>query len=75
MSIDRIRIKEMIDFLCYYKDVEIVHTFSKEKQPLLRVSFLANTGHIQIIFVQTKKIEYFDNVDKAVSFIENILNK
>ena len=72
MSFDHI--KETLETLCYYKDVEITHTFSKDGQPLISVCCVKPTETIQITFVQSQNIEYYENVAEATSLIKKVIN-
>lgn len=56
MSIDST--KMMLETLCYYKEVEITHTFSKDEQPLLKVSCMKNAETLKVAFIQNETIEY-----------------
>ncbi|MCM3789370.1 hypothetical protein M3221_13270 [Domibacillus indicus] len=67
MSIDSI--KTMLETLCYYKDVEVTHTFSKDEQPLLKISYVKNTDTLKVAFIQNEAIEYYENVEEAACII------
>jgi ribosomal protein L7Ae-like RNA K-turn-binding protein len=72
MSFDSI--KKMLEMLCYYKGVEITHTFSKDGLPLLKVCCLKNTGTLQVTFIQNQTIEYYEDVEEVSSIIEKLIN-
>ena len=73
MSIDSII--KMLEMLCYYKDVEITHTFSKDNLPLLKVCCVKNTETLQVTFIQSQTIEYHEDVKEAAALIEKSINK
>ncbi|MEM1504963.1 hypothetical protein RG959_16295 [Domibacillus sp. 8LH] len=72
MSIDSI--KTMLETLCYYKDVEITHTFSKDEQPLLKISCVKNTDTLKVAFIQNETIEYYENAKEAACIIGKLVD-
>ncbi|WNS79385.1 hypothetical protein RRU94_17765 [Domibacillus sp. DTU_2020_1001157_1_SI_ALB_TIR_016] len=73
MSFDHI--KEMLETLCYYKDVDIIHTFNKDEEPLLKVSCVKNTKTLQLAFIQNQTIEYYEDVEEAAFIIGEIIDQ
>lgn len=72
MSIDSII--KMLETLCYYKDVEITHTFSENELPLLKVCCVKNTETMQMTFIQSQTVEYYEDVQEAAAIIEKSIN-
>lgn len=68
-------IKEMLEMLCYYHNVEITHTFSKDKKPLLKVFCIENTEILQVTFIESQMTEEYKDVEEAASIIEKLINK
>jgi len=65
----------MLKMLCYYNTVEITHTFSKKGQAFLKASCKQNTETIQLTFVQSQAIEYYDDIEEAAAVIEELINE
>lgn len=68
-------LKEMLKMLCYFNSVEITHTFSKNGQAFLKASCKKNTETIQLTFVESQTIEYYDDVEEAAAVIEELINE
>lgn len=68
-------INEMLKTLCYYNTVEITHTFSKNGQAFLKASCKKNTETIQLSFVESQTIEYYDDTEEAAAIIEKLINE
>ncbi|WNS78449.1 hypothetical protein RRU94_00295 [Domibacillus sp. DTU_2020_1001157_1_SI_ALB_TIR_016] len=66
--------KMMLETLCYYKEVEITHTFSKDEQPLLKTSCVKNTDTLKVAFIQNETIEYYENVEEALCIIGKLID-
>lgn len=73
MSIESI--VKMLETLCYYKDVEITHTFSRDELPLLKVCYVKNTETLQITFLQSQTVDCYEDVEEAASIIEKLINE
>ncbi|OES46020.1 hypothetical protein BA724_16780 [Domibacillus iocasae] len=73
MSVNNI--KNQLKTLCYYNNCEITHTFSKDGHPFLKVCCLKNTKTLQVTFVACQTIEYYEDVTKAASIIEKLINE
>ncbi|WP_046173566.1 hypothetical protein [Domibacillus indicus] len=68
-------IKEMLETLCYYNAVEITHTFSKNEQAFLKASCKKNTETIQLTFLKSQEIKYYDDIDEAAAVIAELINE
>lgn len=72
MSFDHI--KETLETICFFKDVDITHTFSRNDEPLLHVQFAEETQKIQITWSQTNKTELYNDVYKAAEVIQEFVS-
>jgi uncharacterized protein YkuJ len=68
-------IKEMLKMLCYYNTVEMTHSFNKNGQAFLKVSCKQNTETIQLNFIQSQAIEYYDDIEEAAAVIEELITE
>ncbi|MCM3787473.1 hypothetical protein M3221_03465 [Domibacillus indicus] len=66
-------IKDTLETICFFKSVNITHTFSKNDEPLLHVQFAEEVQKIQITWPQTNKKELYNDVDKAAEVIQEFV--
>ncbi|WP_043931830.1 hypothetical protein [Bacillus sp. EB01] len=70
------QLKKMLEELCYYKEVEITHTFSQNEKPVLTVSCITqeNFHAYQITYLESASVKVFTDVNLAVNTILEVLN-
>lgn len=61
----------MLKDLCIYSDVEITHTFTKNKRPIVTVDCYKNT--FKLTLIENKITEIYDNIEDTAIAINNIL--
>ncbi|MFF2501150.1 hypothetical protein [Peribacillus sp. NPDC058075] len=65
-------LKKMLNDLSDYSEVEITHTFSKNKRPFITVYCYKST--FQLTFIENKTTEIYDNIEDTATAIHNVLN-
>ncbi|RFU66710.1 hypothetical protein [Peribacillus glennii] len=68
----KVYLEKMLKDLSFYSEVEITHTFSKNKRPLVTVDCYKNT--YKLTFIANKNTEIYDNIEDAATAIHNVLN-
>ncbi|WP_409292921.1 hypothetical protein [Peribacillus sp. SCS-37] len=63
-------LKNILNDLCYYSEVEITHTFSKNKRPLVSVVYFENI--FKLTFIENKTTEIYDNIEDTATAILNV---
>ncbi|MED1864928.1 DUF1797 family protein [Fictibacillus nanhaiensis] len=58
-----------------YIESDITHTFSENNTPVFSVKYLKNDQSFEVIQIETKSLQRFDNVDSAVHCINNLIAK
>lgn len=67
-------VKDVLKTLCYYNSVEITHTFNKNGEAFLKVNCKKNTETIQLTFVQSQAIEYYEDHEEAALVILELID-
>ncbi|MEH7886942.1 hypothetical protein V7654_21805 [Bacillus sp. JJ1609] len=66
-------IEKMLKDLCQYSEVEITHTISKNKKPIVSVNCFKNT--FKLTFIENQSAEIYHNIEDTVLALHNVLNK
>ncbi|PPA69538.1 hypothetical protein [Jeotgalibacillus proteolyticus] len=66
------RIKDVLELLCMYDDVEMTHVFRKNNQEVLSVS--SNSKNIELIFADSREKEQYSDVEAATFVIERSMS-
>ena len=72
MSLNYIMI--LLKTLCQYNSAEIVHTFSQDGKPHLKVSCLNDSQTIQLLFIGSNRIELYDDLEEASVIINEFVS-
>ncbi|MBM7649086.1 hypothetical protein JOC78_002039 [Bacillus ectoiniformans] len=67
-------LKVMLETLCYFNQVEILHTYKKNGEPYLTIRCVKNTSTIQVEFIQSHIIQQYDSIKEAESAIKKVIN-
>lgn len=67
-------IKEILQTVSFYNTVDITQTFSKEDTDHIIVKSVKNTGVLQMTFIQTGQVVFFQSIDQAAEAVEGNLN-
>ena len=64
----------MLETLCKYNNVQIEHTFSNNNQPQISVKCVKDTQIIEITYLDSQTIKFFENLEEAAEEIQQIIN-
>lgn len=67
-------IKEILQTVRFYNTVNITQTFCKEGKNCITVKCVKNKSILQITFIQTGHVVFFDSIDQAAQTIECNIN-
>ncbi|TWT28236.1 hypothetical protein [Planomicrobium sp. CPCC 101110] len=67
-------IKEILQTVSFYNTVDITQTFSKEDTDHIIVKSVKNTGVLQMTFIQTGQVVFYQSIDQAAEAVEGNLN-
>lgn len=68
----KVSLDKMLKDLSFYSEVDITHTFSKNKRPLVTVDCYKNT--FRLTFIKNKNTEIYVNIEDTATAIHNVLN-
>lgn len=67
-------IKELLKTLCQYNTVNIKQTFTKSETEWIEVRCQFNTRILELTYVQTKAVKWYESIDEAATVIEEYIN-
>ncbi|TWT01136.1 hypothetical protein [Planomicrobium sp. CPCC 101079] len=67
-------IKEILKTVSFYNTVNITQTFSKEDTDRITVTSVKNTGVLQMTFIESGKVIFFESIDQAAEAVEGNIN-
>ena len=73
MSLDHVR--DLLETLRCYNKIDITHTFEKDEKSIASVCCIKNTSTLQVTMFETQSTKQYENVEKAASVIEKLINE
>lgn len=67
-------IKEMLEIICQYNNVKITQTFTKENEDVITVQCVPNTPKLEVAYLQTGKVEYYESKQDALEVIYRVIS-
>ncbi|WKA57161.1 hypothetical protein QWY16_11680 [Planococcus shenhongbingii] len=67
-------IKELLKTMRFYHTVNIVQSFHRGEKACLTVKCVKNTRTLEVTFIDTAKVEYFDCFEAAAAAIHQAIN-
>lgn len=72
MQIDHI--SNLLSTICQYNNVRITQTFTLENKDLILARCVPNTTTLELTFLETSTVEYYDSVEEAAAAVDTHLN-
>lgn len=66
-------IKNLLETMRQYNDVQITQIFTKGETDWIRVKCIPDTHLLELTYLQTETAECFESVDEAVQVIEKTI--
>ena len=66
---------KMLETLCQYNNVKIIHTFSSNEQPVITVRCLEHTRTIEITNLKNNTVKLFDNIEESAEALQLLINE
>ncbi|HSI67254.1 MAG TPA: hypothetical protein VK947_07550 [Planococcus sp. (in: firmicutes)] len=68
-------ISELLSTICQYNNVRITQTFTLDSQDLILASCVPNTNTLELTFLETSEVEFFNTIEEAAAVIDMHLNR
>ena len=68
-------ISELLSTICQYNNVRITQTFTLDSKDLILASCVPNTNTLELTFLETSKVEFFNTIEEAAAVIDLHLNR